>query len=99
MFADDINLSFEYKDLKILFSLVNEELHKNNEWSETNKLSLTFGKTKYSLFHKPSRKRWSSSLLPRLLIKAHKIERVKSKKFLGVLVDEKLSLKDHIKYI
>ena len=38
-------------------------------------------------------------VLPRLLIKNHKIERVKSKKFLGVLLDEKLSRKDHIKYI
>ena len=38
-------------------------------------------------------------VLPRLLIKNDKIERVKSKKFLGVLLDEKLSRKDHIKYI
>ena len=38
-------------------------------------------------------------VLPRLLIRNHKIERVKSKKFLGVLLDEKLSRKDHIKYI
>ena len=36
------------------------------------------------------------SLLPRLLIKKHKVEKVKSIKFPGVLLDENLSWKDHI---
>ena len=64
-----------------------------------NKLSLNRGKAKYSFFHKPSRKDDIPLLLPRLLIKKHKVERVKSIKFLGVLLDENLSWKDHIKYI
>ena len=34
-----------------------------------------------------------------MLIKKHKVERVESIKFLGVLLDENLSWKDHIKYI
>ena len=38
-------------------------------------------------------------LLPRLLIKKPKVERVKSIKFLDVLLDENLSWNDHIKYI
>ena len=37
-------------------------------------------------------------LLPKLLIKKHKVEKVKSIKFLGVLLDENLSWKEHIKY-
>ena len=37
-------------------------------------------------------------LLPKLLIKIHKVEKVKSIKFLGVLLDENLSWKEHIKY-
>ena len=90
-----MNLFYEHKDLKIVFSLVNQELQKINEWFEANKLSLDAGKTKYSIFHKPSRK----DDLPRFLIKKHKVERVKSIKFLGVLLDENLSWKDHIKYI
>ena len=90
-----MNLFYEHKYLKILFSLVNQELQKINEWFEVNKLSLDAGKTKYSIFHKPSRK----DDLPRFLIKKHKVERVKSIKFLGVLLDENLSWKDHIKYI
>ena len=61
--------------------------------------SLNVGKTKYFVLHKPSRKGDLPLLLPRLLIKKHKFERVKSIKFLGVLLDENLSWKDHIKYI
>ena len=51
MFADDTNLFYEHSDLKTLFSLVNQELQKINEWSEANKLSVNVEKTKYSLFH------------------------------------------------
>ena len=51
MFADDTNLFYEHNDLKTLFSLVNQELQKINEWSEANKLSVNVEKTKYSLFH------------------------------------------------
>ena len=35
MFPDDSNL-FEHKDLKTVFSLVNQELQKINEWFEEN---------------------------------------------------------------
>ena len=91
MFAQDTNLFYEHKDLKTLFSLVNQELQKINEWSEGKKLCLNVGKTKNSLLHKPSRKNDLPLLLPRLLIKKHKVERVKSIKFLGVLLDENSS--------
>ena len=82
-----------------MFFLVNQELQKINERFEANKLSLNVGKTEYFFFHKPSRKDDLPLLLPRLLIKKHKVERVKSKKFLGILLDENLSWKDNIKYI
>ena len=78
---------------------MNQELQKVNECFEANKLSLNIGKTKYFLFHKPSRKDDLPHLLPRLPIKMHKVERVKSIKFLGVLLDENLSWKDHIKCV
>ena len=67
MFADDANLFYEQKNLKSLFSVVNKQLQKINEWFEANKLSLNVRKSKYSLFHLPL-------LLPKLLIKKHKVE-------------------------
>ena len=76
MFADDTNLFYEYNDLKTLFSLVNQELQKINEWFKANKLSLNVEKIKYSLFHKPSRRDDLPLLLPKLLIKKHIVERV-----------------------
>ena len=70
-----------------LFSLFNRDLHEINDWFEAKKLSLNVGKTIYSLVHKPSRKDGLSFLLPRLLIKTHKGKRVKSIKFVDVLLD------------
>ena len=70
-----------------LFSLFNRDLHEINNWFEAKKLSLNVGKTIYSLVHKPSRKDGLSFLLPRLLIKTHKGKRVKSIKFVDVLLD------------
>ena len=85
-FVDDAHLFYEHKDLKTLFSLVNQELQKINEWFEANKLSLNIAKARYSLFHKPNRNNGLSLLLPRLLTKKHKVERVKSIKFLGIKI-------------
>ena len=55
MFADDTNLFYEHKNIIKLFTTVNEKLMNINDWFMANKLSLNVGKTKYSLFHKPSR--------------------------------------------
>ena len=82
-----------------MFSLANQELQKIHEWFEANKLSINAGKTKYFPFHKPSKKDDLTLLFPTLLNKKHIVERVKSIKFLGVLLDENLSWKDHIKCI
>ena len=68
MFVDDTNLFFEHTDLRILFSTTNDELNKTYEWFNANKLSLNADKTKYSLFHKPSKTNDLPLLLPKLLI-------------------------------
>ena len=96
IFADDSDLFYEHNDLKAFFSLINQELQEINEYFEASKLSLNVEKTKYSLSHKPSRRDDLPLLLPKLLIKKHKVERVESIKFFGVLLDENLSWKDHI---
>ena len=88
MFADDTNLHFEHKDVKILLSLIYQELQKIKEWLEANKLCLNGGKTKNSLLHKRSTNNNLLILLPALLnSKKGRIDI----KFLGVLHDEHLS--------
>ena len=98
MFADDTNLFFEKTDLRILISMVNNKLKKIYEWFNANKLSLNAEKTKYSLFDKPSKTDGLRLLLLKVLINDKEIERVGSIKFLGVLLDEHLSWKEHIRY-
>ena len=62
-------------------------------------LSLNVGKTKFLLFHKSGKKYSVPSHLPTLKINNHDIERVNTMKFLGVLLDDNLSWKEHIKYL
>ena len=67
--------------------MVNNELKKIYEWFNTNKLSLNADKTKYPLFHKPSKTDDLPILLPKVLINDKEVERVGSIKFLGILSD------------
>ena len=99
MFADDTNLFYSHRDVKTLFATVNEELTNINEWFMSNKLSLNTSKTHYSFFHKLSKKDDIPLKLPLVYIKDCEIKRNTSVKFLGVMVDENLTWKDHIKTI
>ena len=54
MFADDTNFFLTNKNIKQLFTKMNEELDKFNMWFEANKLSLNDKKTMVTLFHKAS---------------------------------------------
>ena len=56
-------------------------------------------KTKYSFFHKPSKKDGIPLMLPKFTISNHVIEKQEFIKFLGVLLDENLNWKEHIKCI
>ena len=97
MFADDTNLFFNHKDIKHLFTVVNNELLNIKDWFTANKLSLNVEKTKYSFFQKPSKKDDISLCLPKLIINNYEIQREESIKFLGVLLDQRLTWKEHIK--
>ena len=70
-----------------------------NQQFISNKLSLNITKTKYSFFHKPSKRDNIPLLLPKLNINNSEIEWSECLKFLGVLRDENLCWKEHIKYI
>ena len=99
IFADHTNLFYIHKNIHCLFSDVNKELININEWFVANKLSLNVEKTKYSFFHKPSKKDNIPLQLPNLTINNCKIKREESIKFLGVLLDENVTWKEHLKYI
>ena len=93
MFADDImsvddNLFHPKENAKALFDTVNIELQKIGQWFLSNKSSLNLTKTKYSFFHKPSKKDNILLVLQRLCICNNEIKRSESIKFLGIFLDE-----------
>ena len=97
MFADDTNLFFNHKDIKHLFTVVNNELVNIKDWFTANKLPLNVEKIKYSFFHEPSKKDDIPLHLPKLIINNYEIQRRESIKFFGVLLDQHLTWKEHIK--
>ena len=64
-------------------------------WLNINKLSLNIDKTKYIIFSIKTKVKDT----PDVTIGANVVERVKSIKFLGVIIDENVSWTEHIYYI
>ena len=64
--------------IKTLFDIVNVELQKDSQWFMSKKLSLNVTKTKYSFFHKPSKKDKIPLVLPKLSICNTQIKRSES---------------------
>ena len=99
MFADDTNRFYSHHQIKILFETVNCELNKISQWFRANKLSLNVKKTNYTLFHKNSIKDKLPLKMPALKIGNQIIEKTSSIKFLGVMLDENITWKNHIKTV
>ena len=82
--------------MKHLFTVVNNELVNIKDWFTANKLSLNVEKTNYSFFHQSSKR----DDIPLRLLKPiinYEILREESIKFFGVLLDQHLRRKEHIK--
>ena len=61
MFVDDTNLFISNRNIEKLFADMNTELTKITDWFKANKLSLNVKKTKWTLFHSSSKKRFVPS--------------------------------------
>ena len=75
---------------------MNVELAKVSTWFKVNKLSLNVDKTKWLLFHPPSKRQLLPRTLPNLLIENIHIKREHATKFFVVFIDENLSWTQHI---
>ena len=91
MFADDTNLFFSHSGINILFEKMNKKLTNRSNWFNANKLSLNVKKTKFSFFHKSSKKDNIPLRLLNLNINGFTVERGSSINFLGVSLDENLT--------
>lgn len=92
MFADDTTLTIKAKSINEAISIMNDDLIRVFAWLNVNKLMLNVEKTKWMLLHK--KKQENMNLI--LEINGKVIERVDKIKYLGVIINDRLSLNDQI---
>ena len=97
LFADDTNVFMSEKNVDDLISSVHKEMVNVTEWLNANKLSLNVSKTYYIIFRSQGMR--NPVVTTPLIIKDETIKRDHKTKFLGVILDEKLTWADHILYI
>ena len=96
LFVDDTSIFLSHSDLSYLISTMNVALEKINVWMKTNKLSVNIGKTNYIIF-KPKQKSIAMNML--VIFDKNSLNRVNVVKFLGIFIDENISLKHHIDHV
>ena len=95
LFADDTNLFSSGSNAISLQDGVNNDLAIIAEWLKVNKLSLNIKKTHFMCFSAKNKSRPGIALQ----IDGEAIAEVNKSKFLGVVIDNKLSWKDHISFV
>jgi ribonuclease HI len=97
-FADDTNVILRGHCIMTLFNQMQQIINEILVWSNKFGLEFCMKKTQYIIF---TRKKLNRKNLPDLFIKSTKVKEVDSKneglKYLGVILDDKLSFRLHIK--
>jgi hypothetical protein len=96
LFADDTNLFASAKTKRELYKKVREELGLVSDWFACNKLTLNYKKTEYIDFGKPDNLPAKNLFLK---IDGQILRKVDQCKFLGVLIDQDLSWRGHIRKV
>jgi len=96
-FADDTSIFVSGKSLHNICDNMNSELSKIHRWMVSNKLTLNISKTKYMVMCSPGKKVDPQNC--NITVNNSILERVKNIKFLGVVLDQNCTWKDHIDYI
>ena len=96
LFADDTaNLIIDADPTEILCR-TKRTLSAIHQWYLANSLSLSMGKSYYILFHNPHQKQISINFPEKIYIGNVHIDRAKSTKYIGVIIDEQLNWGEHI---
>ena len=93
-FADDTNLLYINKSIKVISKKINYDLKGITNWLNANRISLNISKTEFIIFRKRSKPVCSESL--KIKINGVRLYPSTSIKYLGILIDEHLSWKYHI---
>ena len=97
LFADDTNIFYSHDNLETLVRTVNLELPKVSVWLKCNKLSLNVKKTNFMHFKHTNTH--TGNFPHNIIIDNIPLERKKSTKFLGVLIDVNLNWNEQIRHI
>ena len=101
LFADDTTFQVSGPDLEQMFDLANSELKKAAVWFKANKLTLNVKKTKFMIFSDTNSNVGTNTLH----IGNQRVEQVgtnceeKYFKFVGHVLDDKLSWEGHLEHI
>lgn len=95
LFADDANLFYKHKNLKVLESTVNNELVNIHAWLSADKLSLNSDKSNFVIFHPPQRLPFHVTFS----LNGINLNQEFSIKYLGIMIDSNLSWKSHVSHI
>ena len=94
LFADDTSILFADKNLDVIERLVNSQLEKVSEWLLANGLSLNVSKSNFLVI---SPKKVEKTI--NISINNEKLRQENYTKYLGIIIDEKLNWKQHIKQV
>ena len=96
LFADDTVLVESANNLEVLQSKMNEQVEKVQAWLLANKLSVHYvDKSQYMLVNSNNNTRIEDGDFE-LKMANHILERTRTYRYLGLIVDEKFSWADHI---
>ena len=95
IFADDTNVFYSGSNFTECVHRINTEMTSLLKWIQSNKLSLNVEKTQYIIF---SKRRLQTDQLT-VSINGEIIKRVDSFRFLGIIIDDRLSWRQHIAHI
>ena len=96
LFADDTTILYSHKDINSQVNVVNEKLKEVSNWFKANKLSVNASKTNYMILGTPHMTSVKVRKDLNVSLNNTTPERVRFTKFLGVLIDECLTWKQHI---
>ena len=97
LYADDTCVVIHGKDMLSIITTLNHKLHMLSTWLKANKLSLNTHKTYYMIFHR------ARIILPDtdypIIMNNSSLFNIKNHKYLGVILDSKMSWIQHIAYV
>ena len=97
LFADDTNIFYSGSNTDELFRVINQELAHVVRWFKVNRLSVNLKKTNFVIFGNTSKIKNLDKY--KIFLDSTVIERKTCAKFLGVIVDDKLTWNNHIECI